>query len=281
MRAGLLFESNNGASRFWVTDGCEVIVGRQPPWNWPNVRVSSVLVSRQHARITARAGSFMVEDAGSCGGLYLDDALVRGRMPIGPGMRLKLCSEVVYTIRSLCAETLWDVMVGVPMPSSAALRMAEQVLRALLPLHESGRCHGDLSPHEILCVEDGSFVLLVQGWAETGKDAIRGNPTYTAPETISEDRIESATDIYVLGLILFEALSGCRPFPFENPMSHIASKLAGVASSKLDAMSPALRAWLERAMQVDPRQRPSTRAAIDLLPGPRSSCAGYVADVEP
>jgi serine/threonine protein kinase len=269
-RPGLLFESSDGGSRFWVTDECEVIVGRQPPWNWPNIRVSSVLVSREHARITARAGSFEVQDAGSSGGLYLDDERVQGRVPIGPGMRLKLCSDVVYTVRSLAAESLWDVLRGEPMPSSAALRMTEQMLRALLPLHESGRVHGDLSPHEILCAEDGSFVLLVQGWAEIGKDAIRGNPTYTAPETISEGAIEPATDIYVLGLILFEALSGSRPFPFESVLSHIASKLHGAEPSYPRGWSPALRSFIARALLVDPRARPSAREAIDLLPGPRA-----------
>jgi serine/threonine protein kinase len=268
--SGLLFDST--ISRFWLTHEREIVIGRRP-LGPPNIRVSSDLVSRQHARITAHADGFMVEDAGSSGGLYLDDAQVRGRVPIGPGMRLKLCSEVVYTLRTLTAEPLWDALRGEPLPTTFALRMAEQILRALLPLHDAGRCHGDLSPHEILCAEDGSFVLLVQGWAEAGNgdDIVRGNPTYTAPETISEGRIEPATDIYVLGSILFEALSGRRPFPFENVMSHIASKLHGVEPSYPRGWSPALRSFIERAMLVDPRARPSAREAIDLLASQRPS----------
>lgn len=265
MRPGLLFESSNGASRFWVTDGCEVIVGRRPPWNWPNVRVSSVLVSREHARIIAHAGSFMVEDAGSCGGLYLDDVPVVGRMPIAPGVRLKLCSEVVYTLRTLTAEPLWDRLDGKPMPTAITLCMAEQILRALLLLHEAGRYHGDLSPHEILCTEDGSFVLLMQGWAEEHAE-VRGNPTYTAPETITDDRIEPATDIYVLGLILFEALSGQRPFPFEGGVSgHFRHKLSGSLTWPQN-LSPTLQAWLASLLMIDPAQRPSAREAIERLP---------------
>jgi serine/threonine protein kinase len=270
--SGLLFESSDGGSRFWLTSETEVILGRQPPWNWPNIRVSSRLVAREHARITAHDGNFLIEDAGSSGGLYLDDMHVHGRVPIGPGMRLQLCSELIYTVRSLSAESLWDVLRGEPMPSSTALRMAEQVLHALLPLHDAGRYHGDLSPHEILCADDGSFVLLARGWAEVGNgdDIVRGNPTYTAPETISRGHIEPATDIYVLGLILFEALSGSRPFPSENVLNHMASKLHGADPSWPRGWSPALRAWLEGAMHVDPRRRPSTREAIDRLPGPRS-----------
>jgi serine/threonine protein kinase len=272
-QSGLLFETSDGGSRFWLTHEREVIVGRSPPgWGTPNIRVSSKLVAREHARITAQAGGWMVEDAGSCGGLYLDDTLVHGRVPIGPGMRLQLCSDVIYTVRSLSAESLWDVLGGQPMPGAAALRMAEQILRALLPLHDVGRCHGDLSPHEILCVDDDSFVLLVRGWAQAGNgdEIIRGNPTYTAPETLSDGRIEPATDIYVLALIVFEALSGSRPFPFDNPWNHIASKVAGAEPTWPRALSPALRAWLARAMLVDPRQRPSAREAIALLPGSRS-----------
>lgn len=266
--SGLLFDST--ISRFWLTHERELVIGRRPPWGPPNIRVSSDLVARNHARITAHADGFMVEDAGSSGGLYLDDSHVRGCVPIGPGMRLQLCSEVVYTLRTLTAEPLWDVLRGEPLPTTFALRMAEQILRALLRLHDAGRCHGDLSPHEILCAEDGSFVLLVRGWAEPsiGDDIVRGNPTYTAPETICEGRIEPATDIYVLGLMLFEALSGSRPFAFENAMSHMASKISGTPPSWPEGLSPALRAWLVRAMAVDPRQRPSTREALDLLPGP-------------
>jgi serine/threonine protein kinase len=74
----------------------------------------------------------------------------------------------------------------------------------------------------------------------------------------------------VLGLILFEALSGNRPFPFEDVMHHIASKLLGAEPTYPQSWSPALRSWLTRAMHLDPRQRPSTREAIISLPGPRS-----------
>jgi hypothetical protein len=271
LRSGLLFETGDGGSRFWLTNEREVIVGRRPPMDSFNVRVASILVSRQHVRLTAHAGGFVVEDAGSSGGFSLDDLRARGRMPIGPGMRLKLCPNVIYTIRSLSAQSLWDVLRGEPLPSATALRMAEQILRALLPLHDTGRYHGDLSPHEILCVDDGSFELLMRGWAEPGndEDTVRGNPTFTAPETISEGRIEPATDIYVLGLILFEALSGYRPFAFDNVMSHIQSKIRGAEPTWPEGLSPALRAWISRSLSVDPRQRPSAREAIEGLLGLR------------
>jgi serine/threonine protein kinase len=267
--SGLLFESRDGGSRFWLTSEREVIVGRHPPWNWPNVRVQRISVAREHVRITAHESGFLLEDAGSPGGAYLDDELVRGRVPIGPGMQLKLSSEVIYEIRPLIAESLWDLLSDKPMPMSAALGMAEQVLRALLPLHDTQRFHGDLSPHEVVRSADGSFVLLVRGWAEVGPDALRGNPTYTAPETITEGRIDAATDIYVLGLILFEALAGYRPFPSENVLNHIASKIRGTEPTWPRGWSPALRGWIEQAMQVDPRSRPSAREAIERLPGPR------------
>jgi serine/threonine protein kinase len=265
VRPGLLFESSNGASRFWLTSEREVIIGRRPPWGSPNVRVSSVMASRQHARITSHADGFMVEDAGSCGGLSVDDERVQGPVPLGPGMRLQLCSEIVYTLRTLTAEPLWDRLDGKPMPTAIALLLAEQSLRALLPVHEAGRYHGDLTPREILCAEDGSIVLLLPGWAETNTE-IRGNPVYTAPETITEDRIEPATDIYVLGLILFEALSGYRPFSSgPGVIAHVAQKLTGSLTWPPD-LSPALQAWLASLLAIDPAQRPSAREALDRLP---------------
>jgi serine/threonine protein kinase len=261
-RAGLLFDSS--ISRVWLTSEHEVIIGRRPPWGSPNVRVSSVLVSREHARITAHAGGFVVEDAGSTSGLRVDGERVQNRVPLSPGMQLQLSSEVVYTLRSLTAEPLWDLLGETPMPCTHAVGMAEQVLRALLPLHEAGRFHGDLTPREILCADDGSIVLLLQGWAEPNAE-IQGNPTYTAPETISDRRLEPATDVYVLGLILFEALSGYRPFPFEGGVvGHIMRKMSGSLTWP-PGLSPALQSCLASMLAVDPSQRPSAREAIERL----------------
>lgn len=257
---GLLFDSSD--SRFWLTSEEQVIIGSRPAWP-PDIRVSSVLVSPEHARITADAGRFMVEDAGSSGGLYVDGDRVQGRVPLGPGMRLQLCTEVVYTLRLLTAEPLWDLLVGKRMPTAIALPLAEKLLCALLPLHEAGRFHGDLTPREFLCADDGSIVLLMHGYAEPDAE-LRGNPTYTAPETITDNRIEPATDIYVLGLILFEAVAGYRPFN-AHPWDHVTSKLTGSLTWPSD-LSPALQGWLASLLAIDPSLRPSARHALERLP---------------
>lgn len=226
MRAGLLFESSDGSSRFWLpnapTEPNVVIIGRHPPHGRPNIRISSDLVARQHAKITTDAIGFMVEDAGSSGGLYLDDEYVRGTARIGPGMRLKLCSQIEYSIRQLTAEPLSD-LTRQPISFATARRLAEDILRELVRLHDSDRCHGGVSSSEILHGADGSFVLLARGWS------------------LVDHPIDFATDVYILATILREAVSQTRGLP------------------------PALQSWLSSMSMADPRQRPSAREALERL----------------
>lgn len=264
-RTGLLFESTDGHSRFWVTDEHDVIIGRQPPMEPQHVRVASKIISRRHVRLTTDADGLGVEDAGSTCGFYLDDERVQGRAPIRPGMRLQLTADLVYTLRDFTAESLWDMLHGEPLPGRAALRMAGDVLRALLRLHDADQCHGGLSPHEILCAVDGSFTLLVQGWPVVEDGVLNCNPAYAAPESFCEGRLEPATDVYALGLIAFEALSGRRPYSTDTAQLNMMTKLRGPSPQGEPGWSNELREWLSGLMQVDPRQRPSAREALDRL----------------
>jgi serine/threonine protein kinase len=230
-----------------------------------NVRVASDMVSRQHVRLRTSADGLIVEDAGSCGGFYLDDQRVQGPVPIRPGMRLQLNSDVVYTLREFTGESLWDVLYRGPLPLDTGLRMAGDVLRGLVRLHDQDRCHGGLSPHEILCAVDGSFTLLVQGWTVITDGVLNCNPAYSAPESFCEGRLEPATDVYALGLIVFEALTGRRPYSTDLPQINMMTKLRGPSPEPEPGWSDALREWLASAMQVDPRLRPSARQSLDQL----------------
>jgi serine/threonine protein kinase len=207
----------------------------------------------------------MVEDAGSTGGFYLDDQRVQGPVPIRPGMRLKLASDTIYTLREFTGESVWDVLCREPLPIRSTLRMATDVLRALVRLHDADRCHGGLSPQELVRAVDGSFTLFVQGWTVITDGVLNCNSAYAAPESFCEGRLEPATDVYALGLIVFEALAGRRPYSTDSPQLHMMTKLRGPSPEPEPSWPDALRDWLASAMQVDPGLRPSARQSLDQL----------------
>ena len=104
---GLLFETEDGRSRFLVRIGMPpVVVGRRPSYAPPNVRVSSVLVSRQHLRVLNGPNGYAIEDAGSTGGIYLEGERLRGVTPVGAGSRIQLGGDTVYVARTFFGESL-------------------------------------------------------------------------------------------------------------------------------------------------------------------------------
>lgn len=265
-KQGLLFEATNGRSRFLVTAGQSVLIGRRPPCEPQNVRVLHSIISRKHARIVGDDHGFTIEDAESTGGTYLNDERIQGPVPISPGDCVKLTSSDVYIARPFTGESLWDILCRGPLEFVTGYRMARDVLRALLPLHAADLAHGSLTPHEILQESNGSFPLMIQGWSVIDDSgAVNCNPTYLAPETFQEARVEPATDMYALGLILFEAFSGRRPYSTETPLINQMSKLHGSAPSWDPSWSNALRDWLLGMMQLFPRNRPLAQRALEQL----------------
>lgn len=263
---GLLFEALNGRSRFLVVPGQSVIIGRRPPCEPQNVRVLHSILSRKHARITADERGFFVEDAESTGGTYINEERVSRPTPIGPGTRIKLTSSDIYEARSFSGESLWDVLRKGPLDFPVGYRMARDVLRALLPLHDMQMAHESLTPHEILCESNGSFTLIIQGWSVIDDSgAICCNPAYLAPETLKDLRVEPASDIYALGLILFEAFSGRRPYSVESPTINMMEKLHGAAPTWDPRWSAALKDWLLSMLLMFPKDRVTARRALEKL----------------
>ncbi len=126
-----------------------------------------------------------------------------------------------------------------PMPARRALRIAEQIARALSAAHELGITHRDIKPDNVLLVktDDGSDVVKVldfgiakvkegtlaggQGYTATGTGVLIGTPQYMSPEQAQGrrgDDLDGRSDIYSLGVVLYELLTGEAPFVSETPM---------------------------------------------------------------
>ena len=110
-----------------------------------------------------------------------------------------------------------------------AVSCVKQIASALAKIHSVGILHRDLKPGNIMLREDGTIALIDFGLAKrmrleqeiTGSGEIFGTPYYMSPEQGHADEVDERSDIYSLGIIFFEMLSGQKPFRASNAMGII------------------------------------------------------------
>jgi serine/threonine-protein kinase len=153
------------------------------------------------------------------------------------------------------------------LPTNQALAIARQLAEALTYMHEHGVVHRDLKPENILVGGDGSVKILDFGialdksarrmtWA--GLSSTIGTPDYMAPEQIGGRRGDARTDVYALGTILFELLTGHLPFDQSNAHAMMRAKTIDEPrppSYFVPTIDPALETIILKAIQRRPRDR--------------------------
>ena len=166
------------------------------------------------------------------------------------------------------------------MPIEDALPIARQIAEALEAAHEAGVIHRDLKPANIKVREDGTVKVLDFGLAkafqpDAGDPGLSASPTisltaaatqlgmvmgtaaYMSPEQARGKQVDRRADIWAFGAVLYETLTGAKPFPGDD----ISQTLARVIARDPDwdvlpkTLSPALDTYLRRCLQKDPRQR--------------------------
>jgi serine/threonine protein kinase/tetratricopeptide (TPR) repeat protein len=128
--------------------------------------------------------------------------------------------EGAYLVmRLLRGGTLLSSLADGPWPVERALRMLEQVASALAAAHRQGIIHRDVKASNILLDEEGNAYLSDFGIAKdlthaglTAVGALIGTPEYISPEQIRDEDLSPQTDIYSLGVVLYETLTGDKPF---------------------------------------------------------------------
>jgi predicted ATPase len=166
------------------------------------------------------------------------------------------------------------------------IAIARQICAALEHAHSHGIVHRDLKPENVLLAPDGSVKLADFGLARTAasrltaEGAILGTVYYLAPEQILGQEVDARTDLYGLGVLLYELAAGRLPFPGEDALAVIAQHLHAqvVPPSTHDpAVPPALDALIVRLLSKSPSDRPSSaadvRQVLDGLLLPRASQA--------
>jgi eukaryotic-like serine/threonine-protein kinase len=153
-----------------------------------------------------------------------------------------------------------------PLPTRRAVELALAIADALAFAHEHGLVHRDVKPQNVLLTPDGDAKVtdfgiarsidVERGMTQTG--TVLGTSNYLSPEQAGGKATTASTDVYSLGIVLFELLTAEVPFPGENfvavAMKHINEPPPDLLEKRPD-VPPRLAAAVERAMEKDPDRR--------------------------
>ncbi len=207
----------------------------------------------------------------------------------------------IVTIHDFVAEPdggryqIMDLLVGQTLRDAARLHMtlprvlsiAKQVCQALTAAHEAGIVHRDLKPDNLFLVNgpDGKeqvkvldFGVAVPTGASSASSYISGTPAYMSPEQVSGAGLGPRSDIYALGVILFELVSGKKPFSGKNIgelwLKHLTQVPPPLASRYGDPLPKELPALVAQCLAKRPEERPeSMRQVLAQLEGVERSLA--------
>jgi len=160
-----------------------------------------------------------------------------------------------------------------PVPPEAAVVLVWELARALAAAHTRGIVHRDVKPDNVLVSEGGPLKLADFGLAAledqerlTSTGAVTGSLSYMAPERLDTGAFSPASDVYAVGVILFELLTGTTPHAGQGAAHLIAEVMTRDAPSLLDVLPgvPApLAELVARCLARDARDRPRNGAALD------------------
>jgi serine/threonine-protein kinase len=165
----------------------------------------------------------------------------------------------------LPGRTLKDIIrEEAPLPQERAIAYAIQILQAASFAHRRGVVHRDFKPHNVIVGPDGRLKVTDFGIARAGASemtetgSIMGTAQYLSPEQAQGQRVGTASDLYSIGIVLYEMLTGRVPFTGESAVS-IALKHVSEQPPRLRELRPDVHPRLEqavgRALLKDPEQR--------------------------
>ena len=191
-------------------------------------------------------------------------------------------------------ETLADLLArdGELDPEQAA-RIGAQIADALAEAHESGIVHRDVKSANVMITARGSVKVMDFGIASsamsphlTATGMVMGTARYLSPEQARGDRATPASDVYALGILLYEMLAGRPPFDRETPvataMAHLNDEAPPLRAARPE-VPQRLAAIVDACLAKDPAGRPSPTSALAeaLRGGPVTSEAAAVVASEP
>jgi len=153
-----------------------------------------------------------------------------------------------------------------PIRASIACDIAEQLVDALGAAHERDIVHRDVKPGNVLVQSDGKIKLTDFGIAHVkNSDLVRtqagevlGTPLYTSPEQLLERGVDGRSDLFAVGVMLYEMLTGQPPFEGDN-LANVSTKIVNEEPTPVSSLNPQvpdkLESIIHRALQKDPARR--------------------------
>jgi serine/threonine protein kinase len=156
------------------------------------------------------------------------------------------------------------------LPAERAVRITARISEALQYIHTHGVVHRDLKPENIMVDEDDNIKLIDFGIAsQSGSrrltfaklSQVMGTPEYISPEQVKGKRGDGRSDVYALGVMLYEMLTAKTPFSGPNPFAIMNDRLLNNPVPPREVapeVSPALQEVIYRALERDPKSRYAT-----------------------
>ena len=161
------------------------------------------------------------------------------------------------------------------LPGDKAVEIARKLCAGLAAAHEKGVLHRDLKPANVMIDGRGNVVIMDFGLAGLGDqlqaDIRSGTPAYMSPEQLAGTEVTARSDVYALGLVLYELFTGKRAFEAASLMELMQMQERGAPlsiSSIAKDLDPAAERAVLRCLERDPARRPSSALAVAAsLPG--------------
>ena len=185
----------------------------------------------------------------------------------------KFDQQPYIAMRYMPAGSVEELLAEGKIPLGRVASIIEQVASALDYAHQMGILHRDLKPSNIL-LDDGGGVfitdfgiaqILSEGSGKITTQGAVGTPSYMSPEQAQGEPLDGRSDVYSLGVMLFELLTGRRPFESDTPYSIAVMHVTTPPPSprELDpSVSAALEGVVMRALRKDPAQRYASAGAL-------------------
>ncbi len=178
------------------------------------------------------------------------------------------------------------------LPEDKAVQIARQICAGLHAAHELGVIHRDLKPANIMLDGRGNARIMDFGVAGVLSDLVAkgdiasGTPAYMAPEQLARQAVSKKSDIYSLGLVLYELFTGKPAYQVESMAQLRSSRESGTRpanpSDLVKTLDPAVERVILRCLEPDPAARPSSALAISAaLPGGDPLAAALAAGETP